>query len=443
MTKTYEIDPITRLEGHGGLVVKLDDKGKVMDIQFNVGSTRFFEKFVVGRYMEHIPRITPRICGICSIPHHITPVKAVENAWGVQIPKPAHKLRRLLMNAKQFSSHVLHFYALAAPDFLYGPFAPPVKRNFVQVMKDLPEVGKMVMKMMDYGQKMCASIGGKSVHPVVAIPGGMKNAWLETERDKFIKNIDQMVEFTKKTVDIAHKIVDAYWGVISNVGVVPTWYVGMCLPDGTHDIYDGVLRTVSPNGVKKDYAPKDYLDVIAEKVVKTSYGTHTYIKEVGYPDGIYRVGPLGMTNAADRMATPIADGILKQMEEKCGGTTIHNTFAYHWARIIEMVEAIETIATLLNDPEIVSTDIKTMDVQPKAGRGVGMTEGPRGNMIYDLTSDEKGICTAANLMVATNHNLGGINKSLMHVAKQIFEQNVLDTVVPTLPKIEEGKTFLS
>jgi len=149
MPKTYEIEPVTRLEGHGGVVLKLNDDGSVNDVQFTVGSTRFFEKFVTGRYMEHIPRITPRICGICPIPHHLTPTKAVEDAWGVQIPKPAYKLRQLLQNAKQYSSHAIHFYALAAPDFIYGPFADPAKRNVVQVIKDMPAEGKMAMEMME------------------------------------------------------------------------------------------------------------------------------------------------------------------------------------------------------------------------------------------------------------------------------------------------------
>ncbi|MCP4764134.1 MAG: Ni/Fe hydrogenase subunit alpha [archaeon] len=441
MPKEYEIEPITRLEGHGGLKLQLGDDGKVMDVQFNVQTTRFFEKFVEGRFMEHVPRITPRICGICPIPHHLTATKAVEAAWGVEIPKPALKLRELLINAKQYSSHALHFYALAAPDFLYGPFAPAAKRNVVNVINDLPEAGAMALKMMDFGQKLCANIGGKSIHPISAIAGGMKKAFSEESRDAFLKQVNEQVEFTKKTVDIALAVVNAYWGVVANVGTVPTWYVGMCKPDGTHDIYDGVLRTVSPEGVKRDFAPKDYLDAIGEVAVKSSYGTHTFVKEGGYPGGIYRTNCLAMTNAADRMATPLADGALKAMEEKCGGTVIHNVFAYHWARIIELVESIERVAGLLQDPDIVSPDIKTMDVTPIAGRGVGLTEAPRGVLIYDLTSDEKGICKKANLMVATNHNLGGINKTLEAVAKQVFEQNALDVVGPTLPEIK-GKTLL-
>jgi F420-non-reducing hydrogenase large subunit len=429
MTKTIEVEPVTRLEGHGGLVIKLDDNmKKVLDIQFNITTTRFFEKFVEGRYMEHVPRITPRICGICPVPHHLSSTKAVEAAWGIQIPKAALKLRKLFINAKQYSSHTLHFYALAAPDFIYGPFAGAAKRNVVQVIHDLPDAGAMALKMMDYGQRLVQAIGGRMVHPITAIAGGMKKVFTEEERDLFVKQLDEQIGFTLKTVEIATKVVNDYWDVIANVGVVPTWYGGLVTADGTHDIYDGKLRTVSPDGKKKDYEAKDYLNAIAENANSHNYATHIYVKEAGYPDGIYRCGPLGMINACDRMATPLADKALKDMRAKIGTNVIHNTFAYHWARIIELVEAAETISTLLKDPDIVSTDIKTLDVQAKAGRGVGLVEAPRGLLIYDLTSDEKGLCTKANLMVGTNHNLGGIEKSLMHTAKQLFEQNALSKI---------------
>ena len=170
MVKEIVVDPVTRLEGHNKLKVILGDDGTVKDIQFSITTTRFFEKFLEGRYCEHIPRITPRICGICPIPHHLTPTKAVEDAWGVQIPPAAYKLRQLLQNAKQYSSHALHFYALAAPDFLLGPMADPALRNVVHVINKMPDVGAMALKMMDFGQKLCQAIGGKSVHPVVAIP---------------------------------------------------------------------------------------------------------------------------------------------------------------------------------------------------------------------------------------------------------------------------------
>jgi len=428
MPKEYHVEPVTRLEGHGGLKLTLSDDGKkVLDAQFNVTTTRFFEKFVEGRYMEHVPRITPRICGICPIPHHIAPTKAVEDAWGVKIPPAASKVRNLLMQAKQYSSHVLHFYALAAPDFIYGPFADPARRNVVNILSDMPAEGKMALEMMEYGQALCAAIGGKSVHPVVSIPGGLKNPFSEEHRDFFLKGLEKQIEYTLKTVDIALKVVNDYFDVIANVGVLPTWYLGVSKENGDHDIYDGMLSICSPEGKITRYKPQDYLDVIGEHVTSHNYGTHTFIKEVGYPEGVYQTGPLGMLNVCENMNTPLANDAFKKMQETLGKPTPH-VFAFHYARIIETVAAIENIATLLKDPDIVSTDIKTMDVEPRAGRGVGLVEAPRGTLIYDLLSDEKGICTKANLLVATNHNLGGIDKLVTHVAKQVVEQDALSKI---------------
>ncbi|MFW9945470.1 MAG: Ni/Fe hydrogenase subunit alpha [Promethearchaeota archaeon] len=424
MVKEIEVEPVTRLEGHGGLRIVIGDDGKVKDAQFNISSTRFFEKFCEGRYCEHIPRITPRICGICPIPHHLTPTKAVEDAWGVKIPEPAYKLRQLLQNAKQYSSHALHFYALAAPDFLLGPFADPALRNVVHVITKMPDVGAMALKMMDFGQKLCAEIGGKSVHPISAIVGGMKKPMDEDARDRFLKQVDEQIEFTKKTVDIGLKVVEDYWDVVANVAVVPTYYVGLT-KNGVHDIYDGDIRIVTPDGKKIDYDVHDYLDALGEHIPEHSYATHMYYKPAGYPEGIYRANCLAMTNAADKMATPLADEALKAMKAKVGEVS-HHTFAYHWARLIETVEAIELIKKYLEDPDIVNPDCKTLDVEPREGNGVGVTEAPRGLLLYNIWSDAEGICKKMNLLVATNHNIAGIEKTLMHTAKQVFEDKALE-----------------
>jgi F420-non-reducing hydrogenase large subunit len=426
MVKEIVVDPVTRLEGHNNLKVILNDDGTVNDIQFSITTTRFFEKFLEGRYCEHIPRITPRICGICPIPHHLTPTKAVEDAWGVQIPPAAYKLRELLQNAKQYSSHALHFYALAAPDFLLGPMADPALRNVVHVINQMPDVGAMALKMMDFGQKLCQAIGGKSVHPIVAIPGGMKKPLDEDVRDLFLKQIEDQVEWTKKTVDIGLKVVEDYWDVVANVGVVPTYYVGLT-KNGVHDIYDGDIRICTPDGEKIDYAPQNYLDALGEHIPKHSYATHMYYKPAGYPEGIYRANTLAMINCADKMATPLADEALQAMRAKVGKVS-HHTFAYHWARLIELVESIETIATLLQDDDVVNPDCKTLDVQPREGNGVGVTEAPRGLLLYNIWSDAEGICKKANLLVATNHNIAGIEKTLKHVAKQVFEDKALDSL---------------
>jgi F420-non-reducing hydrogenase large subunit len=364
----------------------------------------------------------------------LTPTKAVEDAWGVKIPEPARKLRILLQNAKQYSSHVLHFYALAAPDFLLGPFADPALRNVVHVINKMPEVGAMAMKMMDFGQKLCAAIGGKSVHPISAIVGGMKKPLDEDVRDKFLKEIDEQIEFTKKTVEIGLKVVEDYWPVVANVGVVPTYYLGMT-NNGVHDIYEGDIRIVTPDGKKIDYDVHNYLDALGEHIPDHSYATHMYYKPAGYPDGIYRANTLAMINAADKMATPLADGALKAFRDKVGPIS-HHTFAYHWARLIETVESIEMIATLLKDPDVVNPDCKTLDIEPREGNGVGVTEAPRGLLLYNIWSDAEGICKKLNLLVATNHNIAGIEKTLMHTAKQVFEDKALEGLALPKPWID-------
>jgi F420-non-reducing hydrogenase large subunit len=433
--KVYEVEPVTRLEGHGGLRLILDDDGKkVKDVQFSITSTRFFEKLCEGRFAEHIPKITDRICGICPIPHHLAPTKAIEKAWNIEIPPTAYKLRQLLMNAKQYSSHALHFFALAAPDFLYGPFADPSKRNVVNVIKDLPDVGAMALRMMDFGQSICQYIGGKSVGPVAAVVGGMKRPLAADVRDGFLAQLDEQIDFTKKTVDLAKTVVKSYWDVIANFAVVPTYYLGMAKKTNgslVHDIYDGDLVFITPEGKKMVYDPQLYRDYIGEKIPDHSYATHTYYKPAGYPEGIYRTNCLAMLNACDKMATPLAEEARKEMFSACVGDTgncIHHTFAYHWARIIEMVEAIEKVAELLKDPTILNTDIKNLDVKPKESQGVGMVEAPRGNLIYDIKTDADGMCRKLNILVATNHNLAGIEKSLKAAAKQIFEDNILTKI---------------
>ncbi|MFX1294356.1 MAG: Ni/Fe hydrogenase subunit alpha [Promethearchaeota archaeon] len=433
MTKTLKIQPITRLEGHGNLTVKLGPNNTVEDVQFNVNSTRFFEKFLEGRIAEHAPRIVPRICGICPIPHHLASVKAVEAAWDVKVPRPAWKLRELLINAKQLSSHILHIAALQLPDLLFGPLAPPEKRNVVAVINALPDIGKAVIEAMKFGQDLCATIGGKSVHPVTSIPGGLTRSLLEVERDQYLKQVPHLLEIGQTVIDIGKKLVNDYLDVITKVGTVPTYYVGLVTKDKKElTIWDGLWRCMDKEGkIVAEVEPKDYYKIAAEKVVPHSMATHMYFKDAGYPEGIWRANTLARLNVAEDMQTPLAKELLKEFRATCGRPS-HFVFSYIWARIIETIQAVEKIKILLEDPEIVSTDVKTVDVEPKEGNGVGMVEAPRGSLIHNYWTDNKGIITKANLIVATNNNIGGIELTLKQVAKQVFEQNILKDL--TLPE---------
>ncbi len=433
--RVIRIEPVTRLEGHGALTIRLTKAGKVKDVQFHVTSTRFFEKFLEGRLAEEVPRIAERICGICPVPHHLASVKTVEAAWGVVPPPAAIKVRRLLINAKQLSSHGLHFFALAAPDFLAGPFADPSKRNVVQVIKSLPDVGKLALQMMQYGQDLVAAIGGKSVHPVTAVPGGMLHPFPEESRDKFLEMIQGLKEWVVQTLNLGKKVMEDYWDAVTKLAVVPTYYVGTH-NKGALEIYDGKIRVMSPEGkIVADFRPKDYRKYFGEFVPDHSYATHIYYKPAGYPEGIWRANTLARCNVVDRMKTPLAQEALEEMRSRLGHP-IHATFAYHWARLVEMVQAVEEIEELLNDPDIVSTDVKLSDVEPKKGNGVGCVEAPRGTLIHHYWSDERGVITKVNLIVATNNNIAGIEKSLLQAAKQIFEQRAHESLKLPKPMIE-------
>ncbi|MCK5390283.1 MAG: Ni/Fe hydrogenase subunit alpha, partial [Candidatus Thorarchaeota archaeon] len=294
--KTIRIDPVTRLEGHGTLTIKLGLGNKVKDVQFNVNSTRFFEKFLEGRPMEEAPRIAPRICGICPIPHHLASVKAVEAAWGVTPPPAAIKLRRLMIEAKQLSSHAIHFYALAAPDFVFGPFADPSVRNVAAVLKHLPDVAVQAIKLMEFGQELIRTVGAKAIHPTTAIPGGQLAPLTEEDRDLFLGKVPEMLENIHKTVDLAKTVVNAYLDVITKVAVTPTYYIGMH-NKGKLDIYDGTIRVMDPEGkIVADFEPKDYTQFYGEHVAKHSYATHIYYKPAGYPEGIWRANTLARCN---------------------------------------------------------------------------------------------------------------------------------------------------
>jgi F420-non-reducing hydrogenase large subunit len=425
-----KIEPVTRLEGHGSITIKLN-KGKVADVQFNVSSTRFFEKFLEGRLAEDARIIAPRICGICPEPHHLASVKAVEDAWKVNPPEPAKKLRELLLLAKQISSHALHLYVLAAPDFLLGPFAPPESRNVVTVINKLPDAGKKAIELMKHGQELCATVGGKAIHPVTAIPGGMTKGLTEEKRDEWIKRMDRAMELAEFSAGLLQKIVQDYWDVVTKIGVVDTYYVGLA-KNGVHNFYDGNIRVMSPSGkIEADVPTSKYMDIAGEKVVPHCYATHLFYKPAGYPAGIWRGGPLARINVVERMATPRGNEALKQFRDKLG-RPCHATFAYHWARVIELLDAVGSAKRLLEDPDIVSKDYKLETVEPREGSGVGVVEAPRGTLIHNYWTDKEGIITKANLIVATNHNVGAIEKSLKIIAKQVIEDKVHEKL--KLPK---------
>jgi F420-non-reducing hydrogenase large subunit len=413
------IEPLSRLEGHGKVTITLDENGKPKDVKLHITALRGFEQFVVGRPAEEVPRIVPRICGICQTAHHLASVKAVDAAWGVEIPEPAKKLRELMHIGNMIHSHALHFYFLAAPDFVLGPDADPAIRNVVGVIDKAPEVAKQAIALRKYGQKIVEAVGGKAIHPVTGIPGGQAKRLTEEERDELLKDADQMIEYAKNGVELIKQLNEQYMEQIKTLGVIDTYYLGL-VKDGKHNFYDDTLRFLSPDGKEKvDFKPAEYLDYIGEHVVPHNYVKYPYYKKAGYPDGIYRVGPLAMLNVCDAMDTPIAEEYRKEFFD-IFGFPANQSLAYHHARLIELVEACEKAKILLEDNDITSDDIKA-DVEPKAGNGVGVVYAPRGVLIHNYETDDNGIVVKANMIVATTHNVPTMEKAIQQAAQVIFK----------------------
>lgn len=432
---TIKIEPVTRLEGHLNVTIELTDDGKVKDAMARVTLTRFFEKFLEGRLMEHAPRIVPRICGICPEAHHLASIKAVEDAWGITPPTPAHKLRELLLQAKMISSHIIHFYALAAPDFVFGPFADPSVRNLIGIVQHLPEEAKATIAAMRFGQDLCATIGGRAVHPVTALPGGQSKPLSEEERDEYLKRVDEVIDFANFSLDLGKKVTNDYIDVALKVGILPTYYVGMA-NNGVHTYFDGTVRVMDPEGkIVADFEPRDYRDYMGEYITDHSYTSHVFYKPVGYPQGIWRANTLARINVVDKMETPLAQQELEAFRELLG-RPCHATFAYHWARLIELLESAEKAKILLEDPDIVSTDVKLADIEPKEGEGVGIVEAPRGTLTHNYWSNPDGVITKANLIVATNHNLGAIEVGLKQLAVNVFEKGIVSELKLPEPMVK-------
>ena len=433
--KKITIDPITRLEGEAKIEIFLDDDGNVEDAFFQVVELRGFERFCLGRPVEEMPRIVSRICGVCPWAHHLASTKATDAVFGVEPPEAAKKLRELAYCAHYVHSHIAHFYALAAPDFVLGPAADPAKRNVLGVIEAVGlDIGGEVIKHRSLAQKVQEIIGGKATHPVCGIPGGMSRPITEKERAEIEEIAKSCLEFSKFSIDTIFTDVvlknKDYLDIVTNKDLyyLETYYMGMVDKDNKVNFYDGDIRVVDPSGKEfVKFKPADYHKHIAERVLEWSYLKFPYLKNVGWkglvdgPDsGIYRVNTLARLNAADGMATPRAQEYYEQMFDVLGKPA-HHTLAYHWARLVEMVYASERMLELSRDREITSKDLRGDYSWRIPTEGVGAVEAPRGTLFHHYTSDEKGFIKKANIIVATGQNNGPMCMSIKKVAQAMIK----------------------
>lgn len=424
MAKNITISPITRLEGHGKIEIFLDSKGDVEDAYWQVVELRGFERFCLGRPVEEMPRIVPNICGVCPTPHNMASTKAVDDVYDVE-PTPAAKLiRQLHYNAFYVEDHYIHFYFLAAPDFVLGSDADPAIRNILGVIGKVGlEIGGKVIDIRKRCRDILRLISSKPPHPEGGLPGGVPRGITEEERKWIKKTADDAVEFAQFSMKLFKDVVlgnKKYLDlVLSDAYNLKTYYMGMVDNNDKVDFYEGNIKVIDHRGKQvAQFHPSEYVDYIGEWVEPWTYIRLTHLKKVGWSgliegDGtsLYRVGPLARLNVADGMATPLAQKEYEEMFSTLGGKPSHHTLAYHWARLIEALQAAEDMQRIANDPLLTSKDIRNMNLRLKK-EGVGCVEAARGTLIHHYETDDRGLLTKANLIVATQHNAAPISLSV-------------------------------
>ena len=432
--RRFTIDPITRLEGHGKIDIFLNEQGNVERAYLQVPELSGFEVFSIGRPAEDMPQITSRICGVCPTAHHMAATKALDDLYQVEPTQAGRRIRELVYNTFMLEDHALHVYVLGGPDFIVGPQAPAAQRNIVGVIGKVGvEVGKRVISMRRKLREVIAYFGGKVVHPVLGLPGGVSKGLAAAELPKFQEIAKEGLEFALFTNQVFHDLVlknPDYVKLITSADYThKTYYMGMVDEQNRVNFYDGKLRVVDPEGKEyAKFAAQQYRDYVAEHVEPWSYMKFCYLKPLGWQgfeegpkSSVYAVAPLARLNVAEGMATPQAEQARVEYFQTLGGRPVHHTLANHWARVVEMIQAAETMVALLNDPEITSQNVRTVPTK-KPTVGIGAVEAPRGTLFHQYETDENGIIRKANMIVATQNNAARIAMSVDRAAKGLIKE---------------------
>ncbi|MGQ9575004.1 MAG: Ni/Fe hydrogenase subunit alpha [Thermoguttaceae bacterium] len=446
MVRRITIDPITRLEGHGKIDIFLDEQGDVQRAYFQVPEFRGFEKFAEGRPAEDMPQITSRICGVCPTAHHMASAKTLDDLYKVEPPPAGRKIRELVYNTFMFEDHALHFYFLGGPDFIVGPDAPKAQRNVLGVIGKVGlEVGARVIAMRRQARELISLCGGKVIHPVLGLPGGVAKALKPEDQARAIEVADQAVEFALFSLQAFRDLVlknSQYVDLItSDPYTHRTYYMGLVDDKNRVNFYDGMLRVVDPQGNQFAKFPvRDYLKHVAEHVEPWSYVKFCYLKQVGWrgfkegpQSGVYAVAPLARLNAADGMPTPRAQEAYEEFYATLGGKPVHFTLATHWARLVEMLAAAEMMRDLAGDPQLIDPLVRRVPTATPV-EGIGVVEAPRGVLVHHYQTDPNGVITKANLIVATQNNAARIAMSVDKAAKGVIRKGRVDDGI--LNKVE-------
>jgi len=421
MARQITIDPVTRIEGHAKITIQLDDAGKVSDAKFHITQFRGFEKLCEGRPFHEMPSLMARICGICPVSHLVASAKACDALMAVQIPQTAANLRRIINLAQLIQSHALSFFYLSAPDLLLGLDADPVQRNVFGLMQQHPEVARDGIRLRQFGQQVIELLGGKRIHPAWVVPGGVSEALSEEKRNTMLAALPEVTAIVERALPQFKQVFEQFPDDLEKFGYFPSMFMGLVDENGALDFYDGRLRIVDADGsiVADRLDPAKYAEYIGETVEPWSFLKSAFYLPRGYPDGLYRVGPLARLNVASMLDTPKAAVEFAEFRQIQKGAVL-GSFHYHYARLIEILHALEIITRLLEDPAILSTRVRA-HAEPNNLEGVGMAEAPRGTLLHHYKIDENGLMVWANLIIATGHNNLAMNKGVFQAAREYVD----------------------
>jgi NAD-reducing hydrogenase large subunit len=417
MSQRLLIDPVSRIEGHAKISIHLDDAGEVEDARFHVTEFRGFEKFCEGRSFREMPVITARICGICPISHLLASARATDHLLAVHVPETARALRQLVNLGQIVQSHALSFFHLSSPDWLLGYDSDPAKRNVLGLAELRPELVREGIRLRQWGQQLIEGVAGKRIHPAWAVPGGVAAPLTEAARERILAGLPEALATARRTLEWFKRSLEEHQEEARVFGNFPSLFMGLVGPDGELAHTFGKLRFVDETGqiLADQIEPEDYQAWIGEAVEPWSYLKFPYYKPLGYPQGLYRVGPLARLNVATRAGTPLADAELAEFRQLGRGAVL-SSFHYHYARLIEILYGIERIEQLLADPGILSKDVCALAARNRF-RGVGASEAPRGTLFHDYQVKEGGIVTRVNLLIATGQNNLAMNRTVAQIAR--------------------------
>jgi NAD-reducing hydrogenase large subunit len=418
MAQLITIDPVTRIEGHSKITIRLDDEGEVEAARLHITQFRGFEKFTEGRPFQEMPSLTARTCGICPISHLLASAKACDDILAVSIPESAASLRRVINYAQIVQSHALSFFHLSSPDLLLGMDSDPASRHILGVAEKFPELAKDGIWLRKFGQQIIERMSGKRVHPAWIVPGGVSSPLSAEVRDQIAGELPKATAIARKTLDWFKPAIRNYQEEIDTFANFPSLFLGLVAADGTIEHYDGCMRVVDAQRkiVVDQLESAAYAQYIGEAVEPDSYLKSPYFKPLGYPGGMYRVGPLARLNVCDRMGTPLAEREFVEFRALQPDGAVLSSFHFHYARLIEILYAVERLAELLDAPDILGTQVRAV-AAPNKREGIGVSEAPRGTLIHHYRIDGDGLITWANLIIATGHNNLAMNQGITQAAR--------------------------